>query len=380
MKRRDFIKTTACLGCAGMLNCKALKSDAFGISKIKTNLEERNFIYKSEADLPKKIRIDICNLCQLNCVKCCVRLSEKQIKKHEGFGYVPFETFKNFVDKHSFIEEIELSRYGEIFLNPDIDKIIEYAHQKGIALTAYTGVNLNKLSEETAENLVKYQFKGMVVSIDGATPETYAIYRRGGDFNTVINNIKKIQKYKEKYNSEYPEIVWKFIVFGHNEHEIDDVKAYAAKLNVPLYFDLNSVDGYSPLKDPKMVHEKTGLHTGYISETPKNDEHITSMKNYYEKDEKTKNDWFYCDDLFKYPQINWDGNLLGCCRNLPGFKINVFEDGLLNALNKEKYLYAKVMLTNFNIPPREDVPCSECIVYKTLKSDNMPLNYLKNKD
>lgn len=139
---------------------------------------------------PKKIHLDLCNLCQLNCTACWMRNWEEYIEKNNGgFGYVSFEAFKNFIDKNKFVKEIETSHCGEIFLNPDFNKIIKYAFEKNIKLTACNGVNMNYLTEEMAENLVKYKFERIHVSIDGATPETYAIYRRNGDFNKVIENI-----------------------------------------------------------------------------------------------------------------------------------------------------------------------------------------------
>ena len=131
-------------------------------------------------------------------------------------------------------ELIDLSNRGEIFLNPELNKIIKYACEKEIKLTAITGVNLNTVSEQTLENLVKYKFNKMTISIDGATPETYKIYRVGGDFNTVINNIKTINKFKKLYGSEFPRLNWQFIVFGHNEHEIELAKIKAKELNIPI--------------------------------------------------------------------------------------------------------------------------------------------------
>ena len=152
----------------------------------------KQIIY-SYTEKPKHIQLDLCSMCQLKCVKCPMDNPPTR-RQLFGWGYLKFEDFKNFVDKNKYIKSIETSRMGEIFLNPDLDKIIKYAFDKKIELTAGNGVNLNYLKEETAENLVKYKFKRLTISIDGATPETYAIYRRGGDFNKVIENIKLINK------------------------------------------------------------------------------------------------------------------------------------------------------------------------------------------
>ena len=348
MKRREFIKnTTLALSLCPFLSACTGEKDKF---------------YLEDDQLPKHVRLDICTLCQLNCVECFMRKDEENIRKQGGFGYVDFETFKNFIDKHPFIEKINVSNHGEIFLNPDLDKILEYAYQKGVVLGANSGVNLNTISEETAENLVKYQFELLCVSIDGASQETYSIYRRGGDFNKVIENIKMINHFKEKYNSEFPIMFYKFIPFGHNEHEIEDAKKLAKELNMSISFDVNYAREYSPLKNPKKVMEQTGL-VGL-------DYYIDDV---YKRHEKTEG-WFFCKSLFDEPQINFDGNLLGCCIQVnQGFGINVFKVGLKKALNSQKVLHAKHMVTDLSTPAPPDHICTHCQVYKYLKENNCTL-------
>ena len=63
---------------------------------------------------------------------------------------------------------------------------------------------------------------------------------------------------------------------------------------------------------------------------------------------------------------HWDGRLLGCCRNFWGdFGANVFEAGLEASLSSEPMVYAKQMLQG-QAPPRHDIPCTSCELYKTL--------------
>lgn len=370
MKRRNFIKTSLCLGCAGVIGtgCCVHKNGFNHLSDFKINLEKRKFLYKNIEDLPKKIRLDICNLCQLNCVECWIRKNEDRIKKEGcGFGYVHFEQYKNLIDNNPFIREIELSNHGEIFLNPDLVKIIKYSYEKNVKLTAYTGVNLNTLSENMAEALVKYKFKAMVVSIDGATPKTYAIYRRGGDFNTVINNIKTINKYKEKYNSRYPIIIYKYIVFGHNVHETEKAKELAKSLNIPIEFAVNNVKTYSPIdiKDYDMVLKSTGLMSLE-----------SNVENNFEKFKNNQIESFYCTDLYSRPQFAYNGDLFGCCKPyIKTYGVNLFKDGLFKVLNSEKVLYTKLLLSDFSITPKKDFLCNDCYVYELLKKNNFPLNY-----
>jgi len=66
-------------------------------------------------------------------------------------------------------------------------------------------------------------------------------------------------------------------------------------------------------------------------------------------------------------QINWNGDVLGCCRNNWGtFGGNAFEDGLEDSLNNEQMDYARGMLTGQN-EPRDDIPCTTCRLYRNMR-------------
>ena len=48
-------------------------------------------------------------------------------------------------------------------------------------------------------------------SIDGASPETYRVYRVRGDFDAVIANIRTINAHKRAYGTELPRLLWQFV-------------------------------------------------------------------------------------------------------------------------------------------------------------------------
>ena len=292
------------------------------------------------------INIAVSNLCQLNCPICQIW----RIREKVGSGYLKFKVFKKFVDAYPNFKNIEIAGLGEIFLNPELDSIIEYAYAKKINLTGLVGVNLNDVSEKTIEYLVRYQFKSLNVSIDGASNNVYQIYRKGGDIAKVIDNIKKINYYKCKYKTTYPELGWQFIVFGHNEHELPAARKMAKELNMGFYPTFNSEPAYFPIKDKEFVRAQMGF------------------KSMEEWEDRQKYSWpkhylAVCNQLLTHPQINWDGRLLGCTCNKVPFPANVFELGLEKAMKNESYVYAKKMLSG-KVKGREDIPCFDCAAYK----------------
>lgn len=309
---------------------------------------------------PTKIRLEAMGACQLKCPACPTASGE--IRPNIASGYLRADNFRKLLDENPSIQHVELSNYGEIFLNPQIVDIMRHAHEKGVKLTAENGVNLNTMKEEVLEGLVKYKFHSMTCSVDGASNETYSIYRVKGDFDTVMGNIKKINEYKKKYNSKYPIMTWQYIVFGHNEHELPKARAMSEELGLEFKPKLNWDEDYSPIKNREFVELQIG------KEATRSQYKEATGLDYSRK---------ICHQLWYEPQINWDGKLLGCCRNFWGdFGDNVFEHGLVNAINNPKIKAARIALQGGPEGP-EDLPCATCNIYQGMKADN---NFITNAE
>ena len=311
-------------------------------------------LYKSIKEKPQnypvKVRIEASTLCQL---KCC-SFQKDQEKWAIGKGYLKIKDFEKFILKHPYIREIELSNFGEIFLNPDLLHIIRCAYDNNIILTASNGVNFNTVSDEILEALVKYRFQAMTISIDGASQEVYSSYRINGNFDTVIENIKKLNFYKQKYDSEFPELVWQYILMEETEKRDDIIKAkmMAKELNMKIGFKL-TWNSYKP-NDVEMLREETGLKFLTRDELFKGEKRIYAS---------------VCYQLWYAPQINYDGKLLGCCSAVcDDFGVNVFKTGLSKALKSKNYVYAKKMLLGqADIPKRyKNIPCVNCSKFKKM--------------
>jgi len=72
----------------------------------------------------------------------------------------------------------------------------------------------------------------LVVSLDGVTAESYGIYRIGGNFDQVIEGVRKVVEERHRLKSNRPRISLQFIVMKHNEHELDRVLDFGRDLGV----------------------------------------------------------------------------------------------------------------------------------------------------
>lgn len=314
---------------------------------------------------PSTVRVDASTICQLRCPSCPTTAGA--IDEFVGSGFLKLSDFKAFIDNNKFIKKVELTNWGEIFLNPEILGIMQFAHENGIQLLAVNGVNLNNVKPEVLEGLVKYRFRAISASIDGATPETYAKYRVRGNLEVVLANIRTINEYKKQYNSKFPELGWQFIIFGHNEHEVEQARAMAADLKMVFRPKLNWEDMYdlpfSAVKDEELVRSVLGA---------------ASREEYHEKN-KEHFCATVCKELWTSPQVNFDGEVLGCPVNHWSSFGNAFKENFVDILNSERMNYAREMIQG-KAPEREDVACTQCKVYSAMKRHNTWIDPPKPKE
>ncbi|MDP2653353.1 MAG: cupin domain-containing protein [Candidatus Omnitrophota bacterium] len=307
---------------------------------------------------PRFARLDASTICQLKCPSCPTATG--RTGRELGVGYLKLEDFKDFIRRNPNVAHIELSNWGEVFLNKDLARILAHAHRHNVCLYFANGANLNHVREDVAEALVKYKLRRITCSIDGASQETYVQYRVKGDFNQVMDNVRMINRLKAKYRSPYPLLKWQFVAFGHNEHEIAKAREMAKSLGMSFFLKLSWADLYdlpdfSPVKNKELVGKETGLG-------------VASRKEYMDKYGQDYVERSCCWDMWSAPQINYDGRMLGCPINYWGDYGNVFAKGLDACLNGEKMQYARDMLMGKK-EARKGIPCSSCKVYRGVKKD-----------
>jgi len=266
-----------------------------------------------------------------------------------GSGSLPLKDFQALIDRNAWIEEIELSNYGEPFLNPNLPQMMAYAFGRGVALTCDNGANFNFASQQVIEAAVRFRLRSLTCSIDGASQATYSTYRVRGDFDGVLSNIRRLNEVKRQYGSPFPRLTWQFVVFGHNEHELPKARDLAAELDMAFSPKLSWDPDWSPVVDHARVRRESGLDAANRPEFK-----ASHGVGYLDE---------ICHQLWDAPQINWDGTMLGCCRNFWGdFGSNVLTDGLLESINSERMAHAREMLRG-RAAPRADIPCTNCQVY-----------------
>ena len=294
---------------------------------------------------PNSVRLDICTRCQLNCPACYMRIDKKETT---GTGHVTPSQFEAFLDRNPFVRNIEISNSGEPFVHPQIHEILEIAHKHDIALTCFNGSNFNHVSDQTLEALVDFDVKQINIALDGACQETYSIYRRNGNFDKVVANIRKLNEIKKRKKSNLPKLVWQFIVMSHNYDDVPRAVKMAKELDMSISFR-DTFDLAEKSRLEKMLSEREAEHDEAVA---RNSKMIEANKSVF---------YSWCRDLLVYPQINWDGRLLGCCQVYRSdWGVNVFDRGLTETLNSDLYRKNLLALLKAEPLPYPETPCGDC--------------------
>lgn len=306
---------------------------------------------------PKKLSIEPSTICQLRCADCSLRFERRS--KHFGKGYLKFQDFKNLLDRTPRIKFVYFQSIGEMFLNPELQDMLSYCFSTGRKVSMAAGANLNYLGDGMAEALVKFHVRDLTCAIDGVTDKIYRIYRVGGHLEQVLANVREINRYKEIYQSKYPQLTWQFVVFGHNEHELPMARKLANDLGMRFQAKMAWNSNFSPIVNPQFVMAETG----WKAVTREKIAEITG-KHYGQG---------MCYELWTVPRVNWDGRVFGCCgQKREALGGNVFRDGYFAACNTERIKYARQMLLG-QVEPRADIPCTTCPVYQVMSDTG---NYL----
>lgn len=171
---------------------------------------------------PYWLTLDPSNFCQLHCPFCPTGANKGIREKSQ----MDFDHFERFMDRVGpYVIRMELMNWGESLFNRRLPEMIAVAKRHGISLELHE--NFNHVPEEMIDGLVRSGLDVLSISIDGLTQETYATYRVGGNLERVLGNLAALVRKRAELRSTTPRIVWQYLVFRHNEHEVDRVEDFA---------------------------------------------------------------------------------------------------------------------------------------------------------
>lgn len=243
--------------------------------------------------LPSSISIEPTTSCNLRCPQCPSGLRAFS----RPTGMLQMDLFKKVVDElapHTWY--LTLYFQGEPFLNPNFLEFVSYAHQK--KLYTATSTNAHHITSNLAKCIVESGLDRLIISLDGITQETYKTYRIGGQLTKVLEGTAHLLYWKKVLKSSTPHVIWQFIAFKHNEHQIPDLKRLSKEMGVDEL----------AIKTAQIYDTENAAD--WIPENPELSRYQEVSANGYVIQNKLRNQ---CWRMWRSAVITWDGKVVPCC-------------------------------------------------------------------
>jgi radical SAM protein with 4Fe4S-binding SPASM domain len=243
------------------------------------------------------------------------------------------------------LKVVLLFNWGEPLLNPHITDIIKAIKKHNIHSILSSNLNID-FTKQTAYNFITSGLDYLICSIDGTSQETYEKYRKKGNFQKAFNNMELLIKTKKELNLKKPIIEWQYLVFRHNENEIEQAQKMAKEIGVDK---INFAKPWCP-KDWVSTIDK------YSNYNIKNDT----------KEYKQYNN--YCNWLWNGIVINANGSVSPCCsvENESEDFGNIFTTPFYKLWNNKNYREAR----KYNITRKKTNFINRCITCEHIGTAN----------
>ena len=127
---------------------------------------------------------------------------------------------------------------GEPLFHPRTVEWVAQAKQLGARVELITNGTL--LTEKRSRQLIDAGLDLLWVSIDGASPESYADVRLGAELPTVLENVRRFRTLRKGHKTMKPEIGVAFVAMKRNIADLPAVLKIARQLGA-LHFSVSNV-------------------------------------------------------------------------------------------------------------------------------------------
>ena len=189
----------------------------------------------------KSINIEVSSKCTARC-PFCSRMKKKRAYGGQLITYSDFKRLPDTLFKH--LKRISFAgNFGDFSTNPELVKIAQYI--KSLNRSILLGGDTNGMVQDTSwwrELGASFLDGGTLFALDGLA-DTHSLHRIGTDYDTVLRNM---QAFIEGGGAAY----WKFIVFEHNEHQIQTAESIAEDIGCAGFLAVSSREYNDTLKLP----------------------------------------------------------------------------------------------------------------------------------
>ncbi len=271
--------------------------------------------------LPRELYLETTNRCNELCDQC-----PRTHLKREPDRDLSLAEVIQITDQLPVLERIVLHGLGEPMLNPELPAIVAHLRRRG----AYVLFNSNAtaLSARLGRALIAADLSELRVSLDGATPQTYARVRGVSErtLPKIIRNLAVFTQLQREMNAPQPRLSFWFTAMRENLPELPNLVDIAMETGVrEIYVQRLIYCGVGRAREEQtLFHRAQAEELAIIRETERRcQEHgldfratgATSPVEYLGRraEEIERRPWAPCERPHKLAYITATGNVFSCC-------------------------------------------------------------------
>ena len=254
-----------------------------------------------------KVYIEPTDQCNIAC-RTCIRNGWD-----ESLGRMTEETFERILDgvqKLSPMPTIFFGGLGEPLFHKQT--VAWIARAKAIGAQVELITNGTMLTEKRSRQIIEAGLDVIWVSIDGATPESYADVRLGAQLPKVLKNLSLFRKMRPGGHYPRPEIGIAFVAMARNIDDLPEVLRIGRSLGAK-YFSVSNVLPYTANMQSEMLYTRTLRDVTYMSSPT----HAKLSLPRMDINEKTRE--AFLQALRSGYNVNFAGNSLGGATDVCNF-------------------------------------------------------------
>lgn len=279
---------------------------------------------------PYAATLDVTNLCNLRCPYCP---TGAQRDAGRDPRIMPLSIVDRLLEEvGDYLISANLFNWGEPFVHREVADIVARIHARGIFTQISSNLSIDRPS--ALEGVCAAGLDYLMISTSGASQAVNAQYHRRGRLSQVAENARAVVEFKRKNRQSTPIVEWKYLVFKHNAHEVNEARALAARIGVDIFRAVRGGGEESALVEPNEASAST----------------IPTR---------------LCHQLWHTIVVNSDGGIAPCCYLY--FKSDDFAElsqgSVMEARNSPRYLLARSLFDPSavaTLPPDLRHPCLKC--------------------
>ena len=190
---------------------------------------------------PLHIDLESTSACNLRCSFCWA-----ETMRDDG-GFLKREIAVKIFEEGSLhgLSAVKFNLRGEPLLHPELHKLVHDSKQSGL-VDVFFNTNGLLLTEEKSIQLIEAGLDRITISCEGYNEESYRKYRDGASFDTLVNNIKTLQKKKKDFETNKPQVRVQAVLLPEIIPLLDKYKSFwetiADEVSCRDYQDLNNIE------------------------------------------------------------------------------------------------------------------------------------------